>query len=256
MKYILSDETIPQDQRKDINTKIEYIVNNDLPESETGISKDDIFNAYTGLGGLHGLQFSRYDNYYDYQKAKAEIEQGQFFTPYKLVEWIYNCLHISNTDLVADLTCGHGSFISCAPVEANFYGCELDGKSYRVAKYLYPDAKLENTDIRFYEPGVTFDYVLGNPPYNLRWRKDDNSYLSEYYYCLKAAELLKPAGIMAIIVPLSFCADDFSDGGMIDGMNEHFNFICQVELDKNTFKHLGVENYQTKIVFFQKNLNI
>ena len=252
MKYKCTNEVIPQEMREDINTKIEYIVNNDLPEAETGISKDDIFNAYTGLGGLHGLEFANYDSYYDYQRAKADIEQGQFFTPYKLVEWIYNCLHISNTDLIADLTCGHGSFISCAPVESNFYGCELDGKPYRVAKYLYPDAKLENTDIRFYEPKITFDYVLGNPPYNLRWRKDDSNYLSEYYYCLKAAELLKPAGIMAIIVPMSFCADDFSDGGMIDGMNEHFNFICQVELDKNTFKHLGVENYKTKIVFFQK----
>ena len=252
MKYSYSNEVIPQDQRSDINTKIEYIVNNDLPETETGISKDDIFNAYTGLGGLHGLQFSNYDSYYDYQKAKAEIEQGQFFTPYKLVEWIYDCLHISNTDLVADLTCGHGAFASCCPVEANFYGCELEGKSYRVAKYLYPDAKLENTDIRFYEPKVTFDYVVGNPPYNLKWRKDDTSYLSEYYYCLKAAELMKPAGIMAIIVPLSFCADEFSDGGMIAGLNEHFNFICQVELDKNTFKHLGVENYKTKILFVQK----
>lgn len=252
MKYNYSNETIPQDQRKDINTKIEYIVNNNLSESETGISKDDIFNAYTGLGGLHGLQFSSYNSYYDYQKAKAEIEQGQFFTPYKLVEWIYNCLHISNTDLVADLTCGHGAFASCCPVESNFYGCEIEGKSYRVAQYLYPDAKLENTDIRFYEPKVTFDYVVGNPPYNLRWSKDDKNYLSEYYYCLKAAELLKPAGIMAIIVPLSFCADEFSDGGMIAGLNEHFNFICQVELDKNTFKHLGVENYKTKVLFVQK----
>lgn len=252
MKYNYSNEVIPQDQRSDINTKIEYIVNNDLPESETGISKEDIFNAYTGVGGLHGLQFSNYSNYYDYQKAKAEIEQGQFFTPYKLVEWIYNCLHISNNDLVADLTCGHGAFASCCPIESNFYGCELDGKSYRVAKYLYPDAKLENTDIRFYEPKVTFDYVVGNPPYNLRWSKDNNNYLSEYYYCLKAAELLKPAGIMAIIVPLSFCADEFSDGGMIAGLNEHFNFICQIELDKNTFKHLGVENYKTKVLFVQK----
>lgn len=252
MKYNYSNEVIPQDQRSDINTKIEYIVNNDLPEVETGISKDDIFNAYTGLGGLHGLQFSNYDSYYDYQKAKAEIEQGQFFTPYKLVEWIYDCLHISNTDLVADLTCGHGAFASCCPVEANFYGCELEGKTYRVAKYLYPDAKLENTDIRFYEPKITFDYVVGNPPYNLKWRKDDTSYLSEYYYCLKAAELMKPAGIMAIIVPLSFCADEFSDGGMIAGLNEHFNFICQVELDKNTFKYLGVDNYKTKILFVQK----
>lgn len=42
MKYNYSNETIPQDQRKDINTKIEYIVNNNLSESETGISKDEL----------------------------------------------------------------------------------------------------------------------------------------------------------------------------------------------------------------------
>lgn len=135
MKYNYSNEVIPQDQRSDINTKIEYIVNNDLPESETGISKEDIFNAYTGVGGLHGLQFSNYSNYYDYQKAKAEIEQGQFFTPYKLVEWIYNCLHISNNDLVADLTCGHGAFASCCPVESNFQTCRAACPPYVVPSF-------------------------------------------------------------------------------------------------------------------------
>ncbi len=252
MKYTLSNETIPHDARKDINTKIEYIVNNDLPEEQTGISRDDIFNAYTGIGGLHGLDFKEYGNYYDYRKAKEEIEQGQFFTPYKLVEWIYDCLHISAHDLVADFTCGHGSFASCVPTESNFYGCELEARSCNVAKYLYPDAHIQNTDIRFYGPGVTFDYVLGNPPYNLSFRDNGVSYLSELYYCMKAAELLKPAGIMAIIVPMAFCADDFSDGSMIGEMNSMFNFICQVELDKDTFSHFGVKNYRTKIVFFQK----
>ena len=74
MKYKCTNEVIPQEMREDINTKIEYIVNNDLPEVETGISKDDIFNAYTGLGGLHGLEFNNYDSYYDYQRAKADIE--------------------------------------------------------------------------------------------------------------------------------------------------------------------------------------
>ncbi|MDD3140636.1 MAG: N-6 DNA methylase, partial [Lachnospiraceae bacterium] len=252
MKYTLSNETIPHDARKDINTKIEYIVNNDLPEEQTGISRADIFNAYTGIGGLHGLDFKDYGNYYDYRKAKEEIEQGQFFTPYKLVEWIYDCLHISAHDLVADLTCGHGAFASCLPTESNFYGCELEARSCNVASYLYPDAHIQNTDIRFYDPGVTFDYVLGNPPYNLSFRDNGASYLSEFYYCMKAARLLKPAGIMAIIVPMAFCADDFSDGSMIDEMNSMFNFICQVELDKDTFSHLGVKNYRTKIVFFQK----
>lgn len=252
MKYNITGEVIPQECRKEINTKIEYIINNELSEDETGINKEDIFNAYTGIGGLHGLSYSNYDSYFDYQKAKAEIEQGQFFTPYKLVEWIYDCLKISNTDLVADLTSGHGAFACCVPNEANFYGCELETKSFNVAKYLYPDAKFENTDIRFYSPGITFDYIVGNPPYNLRWRKDNREYLSELYYCIKAAELMKPAGIMAVIVPSSFLADDFSDSSMIQEINERFNYICQVELDKNTFSHLGVKNYKTKILFLQK----
>ena len=45
MKYKCTNEVIPQKMREDINTKIEYIVNNYLPDVETGSSKDDIFNA-------------------------------------------------------------------------------------------------------------------------------------------------------------------------------------------------------------------
>lgn len=253
MKYNYLNEKIPQSERADINDKISFIVNNNIPETETGISKEDIFNAYTGIGGLHGLNYSDYNSYYDYQKAKSEIEQGQFFTPYKLVEYIYNCLHVGFNDLVADLTCGHGAFISCVPNENNFYGCEIETNSFNVAKYLYPDANIENTDIRFYDPKVKFDYIVGNPPYNLRFVKDGKSYASELYYLIKAYELLKPAGILAVIVPQSFCADSFSDGGMIKEFNEKFNFICQIELDKDTFSHLGVEQYKTKILFAQKH---
>lgn len=252
MKYKNYGETIPQEQRKGINDKIEYIVNQGLTEEQTGISKEDIFNAYTGKGGLHGLQYNNYGSYYDYQLAKSEIEQGQFFTPYPLVEWIYDCLHVEEEDLVADLTSGHGAFAAYCPNEANFYGCELDVQPFNVSKYLYPNAHFENTDIRFYDPGVMFDYVVGNPPYNLRWDVDRKCYLSEFYYCLKAADLLKPAGILVVIVPMSFCADDFSNKSMIEEINKRYNFICQIALDKNAFRHLGVENYKTKILFLQK----
>jgi len=114
-------------------------------------------------------------------------------------------------DLIADLTSGHGTFINSVPNEINFYGCELDHNSYAVAKYLYPNAKLVNRDIRGYYPNVTFDYIVGNPPYGLTWIKDSMHYSSELYYCIKAYELLKPCGILAIIVPYSFCADEFSN---------------------------------------------
>ena len=113
MKYGITHEVVPQSMREEINKKIEYIVNHNLSEEETGVTKEDIFNAYTGKGGLHGLHLSNFDNYSSYQKAKGEVEQGQFFTPYPLVEWVYGCLHISDTDLIAipakvfPLPCSH-----------------------------------------------------------------------------------------------------------------------------------------------------
>lgn len=252
MKYGITHEVVPQSMREEINKKIEYIVNHNLSEEETGVTKEDIFNAYTGKGGLHGLHLSNFDNYSSYQKAKGEVEQGQFFTPYPLVEWVYGCLHISDTDLIADLTSGHGAFASCAPIESNFYGCEVDIQAYRVSRYLYPEAHMTHTDIRDYMPGVTFDYILGNPPFHLSWKIDGEYYSSELYYCLRAAELLKPAGILAVIVPMSFCADEFTDGGKIQLLNERFNYICQIGLREDTFAHLGVTDYPTKLLILQK----
>lgn len=121
MRYADKGILVPTERRKVINDKIEYIVNQRLtPEQAGGITKDDIFNLYTGKGGLHGLSYGNYNSYYDYQIAKSEIEQGQFFTPYKVVQWIYDCLHVTENDLVADLTSGHGAFISCCPNEKTF----------------------------------------------------------------------------------------------------------------------------------------
>lgn len=37
--------------------------------------------------------------------------------------------------------------------------------AYKVARYLYPQANLVHGDIRAYQPGVRFDYVVGNPPW-------------------------------------------------------------------------------------------
>ena len=252
MKYKIESQIIPKDSRANINEKIIHIISNNLDEEKTGISKNDIFNSYTGKGGLHNLNYNAYSNYYTYKKDKQEIEQGQFFTSYNLANWIMNCLKPKDNDLISDLTCGHGAFINSAPNEINFYGCELDFNSYLVSKYLYPDAKLVNKDIREYFPKITFDYIVGNPPYGLTWRDHQKDYSSELYYCIKAHELLKPGGILAIIVPDSFCSDEFSDKSKIEELNREFNYVVQISLDKNSFKHVGVENYNLKLLILQK----
>ena len=162
MKYQYLNEPIPQEARQELNDKILYLVDQDLAE-QSGISREDIYNAYTGDGGLHGLKRSDFANYHEYAEAKKEIENGQFFTPPALCQFIMEALSPAMDETVADLTSGIANFCNFMPLEANFYGCELDIKSHKVAHYLYPAANLEHRDIRFYQPNMRFDYVVGNP---------------------------------------------------------------------------------------------
>ncbi|WP_231160308.1 DEAD/DEAH box helicase family protein [Clostridium botulinum] len=251
MKYVYKNETIPADKRKEINEKILYLINNNLCE-KYGITKDDIYNSYTGDGGLHGLNFKDYDSFHSFTKAKQEVENGQFFTPPELAQYLVSILKPSKHDLILDLTCGHGSFFNFLPNEFNVYGNELDMKAYKVAKYLYPNTILTQGDMREYNPRIKFDFVIGNPPFNLNLHYNDRNVLSQMVYIQKSLDLLKTGGILALIVPNSFLNDDFSNKTDIEYMDTNFNFICQIGLNNKEFEYLGVNNFATKIIIFQK----
>lgn len=252
MKYCYYGEAIPSDRRKELNKKVLCLIADGMPETY-GITHEDIYNAYTGDGGLHGLECGDYENYHQFSEAKKEIENGQFFTPPHLCEFVTTCLKPSCHDLIADLTCGKGDFFNFMPAETNLYGCELDAKAARVARFLYPDAAIECGDIRSYQPEVRFDYVVGNPPFHLKWWTEGGREISsQLYYCLKSAQLLKPLGILALIVPRSFLADSFTDGTQIREMESHFSFLGQVVLPEDAFAHLGVSSFPTKLQFWQK----
>ena len=165
-------------------------------------------------------------------------------------------LGLSDADLIADLTCGMGNFFNFMPVESNIYGCEVDPKAYKVAHHLYPAANLELGDIRTYQPEVRFDYVVGNPPFNLRWYTPDGDCLSQLYYCVKAAELLKPLGILALVVPQSFLADSFADGTAIREMESRYSFLGQVNLPDNAFRQMGVSDFPTKLQLWQRKSEV
>ena len=256
MKYNYRNENIPQDKRREINDKILYLIDAGKTE-EADISQEDVYNAYTGDGGLHGLNRSDFDNYSKYSDAKKEIENGQFFTPPSICQTVAQCLGAGKGDLIADLTCGIGNFFNFMPTEANLYGCEIDNKAYKVAKHLYPDASIVNQDIRLYQPGILFDYVVGNPPFNLKWWiEGDKEMLSQLYYCVKAHELLKPCGILAIVVPRSFLLDDFFDGTMVREIEQRFNFLGQFDLPPTAFSAMGVSSFSTKLQFWQKKKDV
>ena len=54
MKYTPSQTPIPPTHRKILNEKVLYLIDHGNP-TESGISQEDIFNAYTGDGGLNIL---------------------------------------------------------------------------------------------------------------------------------------------------------------------------------------------------------
>lgn len=251
MKYRSEQSPIPRSERKKLNEKILHLIKKDNAAAYS-ITPEDIYNAYTGDGGLHGLERSDFEDYHAYSEAKKEMENGQFFTPHVLCDFVISCLQPSDSDLVADLTCGMGNFFNFLPTESNAYGCELDPRAFQVARFLYPAASIEQGDIRTYSPELRFDYVVGNPPFHLKWWISDGAEIpSHLYYCLKAAEVLKPMGILAVIVPQSFLADSFTDKGMIKKMERHFSFLGQVELPDTAFSSLGVTHFPTKLQFWQ-----
>ena len=193
-----------------------------------------------------------FDNYAEFSKARNKIENGQVFSPHSLCQFIMSVLDINKQELMADLTCGMGNFFNFAPVEANVYGCEIDPKAYKVAHYLYPTANIERGDIRNYKSPVKMDYVVQNPPFNLSFKTQEGNILSQLYCCKKAAQVLKPLGIMATIVPMSFLADTFSDKHMIEQMENDFSFLGQFALPKSVFASFGVDAFPTKVQFWQK----
>lgn len=249
MKYPLGTEVIPLSKRNEINEKILLLI--DAGKADL-VGNAAISQGYTGEGGLHGLEFTNFDNYSSFSSAKKEIENGQFFTPSHLAKEIVECISVQSSDLVADLTMGAGSFFNFLPSESNIYGCELDPKSFKVARHLYPQANLVNRDVRYYKPGIAFNYIIGNPPFNLNWETPEGRMSSQMFFMLKSAQLLQPGGILAVLVPKSFLNDDFMAGNAIEAIGQNFNFLCQAELSNKAFSYLGVKNFATKVMFYQK----
>jgi len=252
MKYQPTASTIPQEKRAEVNDKLLFMVDYDKLD-EYGVTRQDVFNAYTGGGGLHGLKYEDYDNYYTYSQAKKEIDSGQYLTPPAVANFLMRCLNPGKEDIVMDLTGGTGVFANSMPVERNFHMNEIDIKAVKIAKCLYPEANITHGDIREYNPKVKADIIVGNPPFNLEWCYNGERMQSQYYYCLKADQLLNPGGILALIVPNSFLNDDFTEGAKIKEIEERFSFICQFDLPDDFFLQSGVKSFNTKIMLFYAN---
>ena len=63
MKYQSQALRFSLEQRRMLNEKVIYLLDSQSC-NQYDITGDDIFNAYTGIGGLHGLSQEDFNNYY------------------------------------------------------------------------------------------------------------------------------------------------------------------------------------------------
>lgn len=77
MKYKKSNVNIPQEQRKALNEKILYLLDNNLAQ-QYNISAEDVFNAYTGDGGFMILVLINLIPIMHFLKRKKKLKTVNF----------------------------------------------------------------------------------------------------------------------------------------------------------------------------------
>lgn len=238
-----------QAKRKEVNAKILSAIDS----GKSSISAEDVYNQYTGIGGLHELKQADFSSYHDYAQAKREAEMGQFFTPHSVCRQMVEAIQPQPGEMVLDMCCGMGNFFNYLPNQHNIYGFDIDPDAVRVAKFLYPNANIQVANICAHNPEERFDIVIGNPPFNL----DFDGIQSQFYYCNKAYWMLKPSGLLMMIVPVSFLQNEFWQRSKVNAINRDFSFVGQTKLADDVFKSVGVEKFETKImVFMRESKNI
>ena len=126
MIYANIPQNIPQEQRAEINRSILA----SLKTSAKKLPAETVYNSYTGLGGLHGLDREDFDSYNDYARAKKEFEMGQFFTPHEICRDMVDMLSPVSSEMVLDMCCGMGNFFNHLPNPHNAYGFDIDGRPW------------------------------------------------------------------------------------------------------------------------------
>jgi len=218
---------------------IEAAGKRDLTVEELGF----IRQSYTGAGGLTA---SKWDN-------------GQFFTPVAVTEFIVDLLQIEG-GTVLEPSCGGGAFLSALPSRCRVVGIEMMNEASRVAKILHPWAEIHQADALEMGGAVAgqFDWVVGNPPFGDVRRMDSYEGFEvaakqrrlEWYFIELSLRALKPGGVMALVVPDGILANA-KDKERRKWLLSNFWLRAVISLPSETFKLTGT-SVKTSVLVVQK----
>lgn len=221
---------------------------------------EEVFQGYTGRGGLSGLERGGYENRHQFTRAKHELEKGQFFTPDWVAELAAKVLRPAPGAIVCDPTCGHGAFWNW------FKGCclvgnDVDPDATAVARHVFPHTDVKTQDLCVYEPPLPCDCIVGNPPYGLRWtthdalgRASETTRRSEDVFLEFIARHLKRGGSALFVVPADWPNDPQVYAEAQRVLQHHFIVEGEFFLPEDAFAAYGCERIRTKLFLIRTKL--
>lgn len=147
-------------------------------------------------------------------KTLKRTLKNAYYTPPFLVDFIYQWLGIYGFQggNILEPSVGHGVFIEAMPdawrSKSDIAAVELDCVTADIARKLYPDVTVHQQGFEHFQPQARYDLIIGNPPYGAEKvhdaaHPDLSRHAIHHYFLAKCARLLKPKGVLAMVLPLN-----------------------------------------------------
>ena len=233
--------------------------------------EQEILSRYVGWGGLpQAFDAENASWQKEYQQLKSLLTDEEYaaargstlnahYTSPVVIRAMYEALASMGFQdgNVLEPACGVGNFFGMLPEsmsQSRLYGVELDSITGRMARQLYPDARIEITGFEKTNRKDFFDVAVGNVPfgnYKVADRAFDKyGFLIHDYFLAKTLEQVRPGGVIAFIT---------SKGTMDKASPEVRRYIAQraellgaIRLPNNAFKANAGTEVTSDILFLQK----
>lgn len=233
--------------------------------------EQDILSRYVGWGGISDAFDESKTNWInEYNELKnllsdeeySEARQStltSFYTPNVALDGIYKSLEKFGFKKgnILEPSCGIGNFFGRIPPSfsnSKLYGIEIDSISGRIAKKLYPNAKIE---IKGYEDSNVqdnlFDIAIGNVPfgsYKVMDKRYKENFMIHDYFFQKTLDKVRNGGIIAFITTDGTL--DKKDTRVREYIAKRAEFLGAIRLPNNTFTGNANTKVTSDIIFLKK----
>ena len=199
----------------------------------------------------------------EYAAARASTLNAHYTSP-TVIRAMYAVVEQMGfrTGNILEPSMGVGNFFGMLPEsmsESKLYGVELDSITGRIARQLYPNARIEvNGFEKTQYPDGVFDLAIGNVPFG-NYRVSDRPYdrhnlLIHDYFFAKTIDKVRAGGIIAFITSngVSGGTMDKKDAHAREYMARRCDLLGAVRLPNTTFRANAGTDIAMDIVFLQK----